>query len=114
MIATVVSATQRWPASAALCPCSLPPRRSNAPHPLVVGSLFLPPKFHARRRHHFWSALTCQRFRKRRSRACPTALQSRLLSLVFPLSLSIRCRSASLHRCSSYRPEQNQFRQSRS
>src|SRR5438876_4948681 len=70
MVATVLSATQRWPASSGLCPCSLPPRRSNAPHPLAVGLLFLPPKFHTRLRQHFWSALPCQRFRKRRSRAC--------------------------------------------
>src|SRR5437667_7746377 len=59
---------------------SLLPRRSNAPHPLAVGLLFLPPKFHTRLRQHFLSSVTCQRFRKRRSRACGTALQRRRLS----------------------------------
>src|SRR5216117_1958936 len=70
MIATVLSTTQRWPASIGLCPYSLPPRRSNVPHPLAVGLLFLPPKFHTRLRQHFWSALTCQGFRSVRFIEC--------------------------------------------
>src|ERR1044071_5010126 len=76
-IATVLSATQLWPASTGLSLSSLPPRRSTAPHPLATGSLFLPAKFRIDRQQHSWSALTCQRFRRRRRVA---ALPRQMLS----------------------------------